>query len=492
MRAISVIEKQVGADRVACVVIEPIQGEGGFVVPADGFLPAIAAVVHGQRGGLRRRRDPDRLRPHRRDVRLRARGRRPGPRSPPPRASPAACRSPPSPAAPRSWTPCTAAASAAPTAATPSPAPRALGAIATIEQQDLAAARPAHRGHHGRRGCATCRPRYPQIGDVRGRGAMLAVEIVEPGTTDPDAAETVAGQHRLPPGRPGHADLRHLRQRAALPAAARHRRGPAPRGPGRPRGRLRGLTRAPARPTPRAQPAAPGPRQVRRGVDGDDLGAAVLPEPHDGERGGRDPGPPHPLVADVERLLDDGAHGRHMGHDEHALRPAARRRARARAAGPGPRRRRGPPRRAGPRSSSPARRAARRGNRSATSPYVRPSQAPNDGLDPALVERRRRPGAGQRAGRRPARSAGCAASATPRPRSGAARRAARRPARRAGRPPRRGGRRPARRARTAPGPRRPGPANRPASVSARCGRAGRPAASSARPGRRGAVPGPSP
>ncbi|GMA85554.1 hypothetical protein GCM10025868_08040 [Angustibacter aerolatus] len=28
---------------MACVVIEPVQGEGGFVVPADGFLPAIAA-----------------------------------------------------------------------------------------------------------------------------------------------------------------------------------------------------------------------------------------------------------------------------------------------------------------------------------------------------------------------------------------------------------------------------------------------------------------
>ena len=40
-RAISVIEKQVGADNLAAVVIEPIQGEGGFIVPADGFLPAL-------------------------------------------------------------------------------------------------------------------------------------------------------------------------------------------------------------------------------------------------------------------------------------------------------------------------------------------------------------------------------------------------------------------------------------------------------------------
>ncbi|WP_297008666.1 4-aminobutyrate--2-oxoglutarate transaminase [uncultured Corynebacterium sp.] len=36
------MEKEIGAENLACVVIEPIQGEGGFVVPAEGFLPAIA------------------------------------------------------------------------------------------------------------------------------------------------------------------------------------------------------------------------------------------------------------------------------------------------------------------------------------------------------------------------------------------------------------------------------------------------------------------
>ena len=40
-RAIDVIDKQVGADNLAAVIIEPIQGEGGFIVPADGFLPAL-------------------------------------------------------------------------------------------------------------------------------------------------------------------------------------------------------------------------------------------------------------------------------------------------------------------------------------------------------------------------------------------------------------------------------------------------------------------
>ena len=40
--AITTMEKQIGADNLAAVIVEPIQGEGGFIVPADGFLPAIA------------------------------------------------------------------------------------------------------------------------------------------------------------------------------------------------------------------------------------------------------------------------------------------------------------------------------------------------------------------------------------------------------------------------------------------------------------------
>jgi 4-aminobutyrate aminotransferase / (S)-3-amino-2-methylpropionate transaminase / 5-aminovalerate transaminase len=41
-RATNLIEMQVGSDNLAAVIIEPIQGEGGFVVPAEGFLPALA------------------------------------------------------------------------------------------------------------------------------------------------------------------------------------------------------------------------------------------------------------------------------------------------------------------------------------------------------------------------------------------------------------------------------------------------------------------
>jgi 4-aminobutyrate aminotransferase/(S)-3-amino-2-methylpropionate transaminase len=40
-RTIAYLEKVVSASDLACLVAEPIQGEGGFMVPADGYLPAL-------------------------------------------------------------------------------------------------------------------------------------------------------------------------------------------------------------------------------------------------------------------------------------------------------------------------------------------------------------------------------------------------------------------------------------------------------------------
>src|SRR6476660_6328190 len=40
-QAIDQITKQVGPDNVAAIIIEPVLGEGGFIEPAKGFLPAI-------------------------------------------------------------------------------------------------------------------------------------------------------------------------------------------------------------------------------------------------------------------------------------------------------------------------------------------------------------------------------------------------------------------------------------------------------------------
>lgn len=48
-RTIGYLEKHIGAEDLAILVVEPIQGEGGFQTPADGYLPALQrwANAHG-------------------------------------------------------------------------------------------------------------------------------------------------------------------------------------------------------------------------------------------------------------------------------------------------------------------------------------------------------------------------------------------------------------------------------------------------------------
>ncbi|MEJ6020255.1 4-aminobutyrate--2-oxoglutarate transaminase [Corynebacterium sp. H113] len=46
-----IVDAQVGAENIACVVLEPIQGEGGFIVPPEGFLTKLAAFCQ-ERGIL--------------------------------------------------------------------------------------------------------------------------------------------------------------------------------------------------------------------------------------------------------------------------------------------------------------------------------------------------------------------------------------------------------------------------------------------------------
>jgi 4-aminobutyrate aminotransferase/(S)-3-amino-2-methylpropionate transaminase len=183
-RALALVEAQVGADNVAAVLIEPIQGEGGFVVPADGFLPAIADWC-----------------------------RRTGALFVADEIQTGFCRT-------GDWFACDAEgvvpdlittakgiAGGLPLAAVtgraeimdavhvgglggtyggnPIACAAALATIETMRQQDLAGAARAIE--------ATMLPRLRAlqertgvIGDVRGRGAMLAVEIVRPGTSEPD------------------------------------------------------------------------------------------------------------------------------------------------------------------------------------------------------------------------------------------------------------------------------------------------------------------
>ena len=49
LQALEALLDQVGADHVAAIIIEALQGEGGFIVPAPGFLPGVAALAarHG-------------------------------------------------------------------------------------------------------------------------------------------------------------------------------------------------------------------------------------------------------------------------------------------------------------------------------------------------------------------------------------------------------------------------------------------------------------
>ncbi|WP_255549586.1 4-aminobutyrate--2-oxoglutarate transaminase [Corynebacterium sp. TAE3-ERU12] len=45
------VDAQIGAGNIACIVFEPIQGEGGFIVPPKGFLPRLVDFCH-ERGIL--------------------------------------------------------------------------------------------------------------------------------------------------------------------------------------------------------------------------------------------------------------------------------------------------------------------------------------------------------------------------------------------------------------------------------------------------------
>jgi 4-aminobutyrate aminotransferase/(S)-3-amino-2-methylpropionate transaminase len=189
-RAISVIEKQVGAANLACVVIEPIQGEGGFVVPARGFLPAISAwcrdndvvfVADEIQSGFCRSGDwfaceDEGVVP---DVVTTAKGIAGG--------------------LPLAGV--TGRAEIMDAAHTgglggtyggnPVACAAALGAIETMRSQDLSA-RARSLGEIMFERLHLLQDKHPSIGDVRGRGAMVAVELVEPGTLNPDARRTAA------------------------------------------------------------------------------------------------------------------------------------------------------------------------------------------------------------------------------------------------------------------------------------------------------------
>ena len=67
----------------------------------------------------------------------------------------------------------------------------ALGAIATIEEENLVA-RSRELGAIMRDALEAMKKKYPIIGDVRGRGSMQAIELVLPGTKEPNPAALTA------------------------------------------------------------------------------------------------------------------------------------------------------------------------------------------------------------------------------------------------------------------------------------------------------------
>ena len=115
----------------------------------------------------------------------------------------------------------------------------ALGAIGWMEANDANGLAKAIEGVMLPRLKAMAE-RYPAIGDIRGRGAMIAIELVKPGTMDPDA--DLAGALNKHCHMNGVVTLTtgHLRQRLPLPAAPHHAGPPARGGADDPRAGLRG------------------------------------------------------------------------------------------------------------------------------------------------------------------------------------------------------------------------------------------------------------
>ena len=110
--------RMVAPETVAAIIVEPVQGEGGFRVAPPEFLAGLRRALRPARDRPDRRRGADRLRPDGPLLRHRARGRRARSRSASPSRSPTACRSRACSAGPRSWTRPRPVRSAAPSSAT--------------------------------------------------------------------------------------------------------------------------------------------------------------------------------------------------------------------------------------------------------------------------------------------------------------------------------------------------------------------------------------
>ncbi|MFZ9727862.1 MAG: 4-aminobutyrate--2-oxoglutarate transaminase [Candidatus Nanopelagicaceae bacterium] len=180
------IEKEIGAKNVACIVIEPILGEGGFIVPCKGFLPGLSKFC--KENGILFIADEVQTGFARTGQMF-------------------ACED--ESIVPDLITTAKGIAGGLPLAAvtgradvmdsihpsglggtfggSPIACAAALGAIATIEEENLVK-RANELGLIMRQSLEAMKKKYPIIGDVRGRGAMQALELVIPGSKDPNPA----------------------------------------------------------------------------------------------------------------------------------------------------------------------------------------------------------------------------------------------------------------------------------------------------------------
>jgi 4-aminobutyrate aminotransferase/(S)-3-amino-2-methylpropionate transaminase len=180
------IEKEIGAKNVAAIIIEPIQGEGGFIVPPKGFLPGLSeyATKNGivfiadevQTGFARTGNyfavEDENVEP---DMIVTAKGIAGG--------LPLAA--------------VTARAEIMDSShvgglggtygGNPIACAAAIGAMEAIREDKLVE-RARHIGKILNERLTAMAAKYPIIGDVRGRGAMQAIEIVVAGSKDPNPA----------------------------------------------------------------------------------------------------------------------------------------------------------------------------------------------------------------------------------------------------------------------------------------------------------------
>ena len=168
--------------KVAAIIVEPVLGEGGYIVPPPGFLPRLREITRAARDPAHRRRGPDRVRPDRRDVRGPALGRRAGhPRhGQGHRVGPAAVRHPRPDRDHGALEPGTHGGTYGGNVVSCAAANATLD---VIEDEGLVAnARERGAPVPGRAPRAGRPP--PAIGDVRGLGLMVAIELVKPGVGD--------------------------------------------------------------------------------------------------------------------------------------------------------------------------------------------------------------------------------------------------------------------------------------------------------------------